>query len=87
MANPLPVACTKDTWTKIATAVNYGNIVITDNSPRMYLWTYRETGGAAPTVRDDGVSFSGPEIEIDHSSSVDVYVYPTENDGEVEVWL
>jgi hypothetical protein len=72
---------------KVATAVTYGNVVITNNAPTMYLWTYRETGGVAPTVKGDGVSFSGPEIEINHSSAIDVYIWANTNTGEVEVWL
>jgi hypothetical protein len=87
MADPALVACPADTWTKVATAVTYGKIWIRDTSPTVYRWTYRETGGAAPTVLTDGQMFSGPEGKIDHTTAIDVYIWANNNPGQVEVWL
>ena len=87
MANPLSVPCAIDTWVKVATAVQYGRMWIANIKPSSYLWTYRETGGAAPTTIDDGMPVTGLEVEIDHSTAIDVYIYARNAAGEVELWL
>lgn len=87
MANPLIVACTLDTWVKVATAVTYGIIQVTKTTTSNYLTTYRMTGDAAPTAVDDGVRLTGPKARISHSAAVDVYVMAQGSVGEVEVWL
>ena len=45
--NPVVVTCTKDQWTKIASAVKTG-LVIIKNAEAVYFSTYRVAGDPAP---------------------------------------
>ena len=94
MADPVFVDCPKDVWTKVATNVAVGRIHKKDESPQIYLYTYRETGGAVPPDTDAGKEQGVPMFldgsvteEIAHSSGIDIYVFPLTSDGKVRVDL
>lgn len=84
MANPVFKDCPKNVWTKVATAVTQGVVHIVDGQAS-YLQTYRETGGAVPTARTEGVSIVPPGERIGAPVAVDVYVYCTGHAGRVRV--
>ncbi|MCK4500842.1 hypothetical protein KAU11_10105, partial [Candidatus Babeliales bacterium] len=86
MADPQVVPCPADAWTKVATSVLTGVIHIHNNKPSLYLQTYRDTGGAAPTNKDDALPFNEPLI-ISDSNGIDVYVRPVDEAGSVRVDL
>ena len=83
MANPqFPVACTKNAWTKVATNVSTGILHIKNSGVR-YLSTYRLTGAAAPTTKEEGAPMFINNIyaePISASAAIDVYVWV---DGDV----
>jgi hypothetical protein len=89
MANPTTVAV-GTTWTPVATNVTSGRIKINSNVGSIK-FTYRETGGTAPT----GTTDSGNEdmmenkeyLRISHSSPIDVYLLNTKQSVNVTVWL
>jgi len=88
MANPALITCTKNTWTKVATNVTTGQIHKKSEAPQEYLSTYRMTGGAAPTNKEEGVTiFVGGNITeaISAIAGIDVYIYPVTTDGKVRV--
>lgn len=87
MANPVFVDCTKNIWTKVATNITTGLIHKVHGAPYEYRQTYRETGGAAPTLRSDGVSaFENNRTEIiSATAGIDIYIYPINVDGKVRV--
>lgn len=83
MASPSLVACTKDTWTKVATAVVSGQIEITLNrQPYRFAWV--ETGTAAPTLISQGSYFAN-WATIRSSRPIDVYIWPEKEDGQVRL--
>ena len=86
MADPAIKACPADQWTKVATNVTTGIIHITETAPNVYLQTYRDTGEAAPTDKDDAVPFDTPLL-ISSSAGIDVYIQPVSKAGEVRVDL
>lgn len=86
MADPVVVPCPADAWTKVATDVLTGVVHIRSNTPSLYLQTYRGTGEAAPTAKDDAVPFTEPLI-ISASAGIDVYVQPLDAAGSVRVDL
>ena len=55
MANPATVNLTANTWGLVAEDVTTGQIKRMDNSPNVYLETYRMTGETAPTSQTEGV--------------------------------
>jgi hypothetical protein len=85
MANPAIVACPADTWTKVATNVQVGNVWLMNTNPALYLQTYRLTGEAAPTLKSEGVRVNQPGTDIDSSPGIDVYIYAVKNAGSVRV--
>ena len=89
MADPVAVPCPANQWTIIAANVEIGIVDKKLKDPNIYLHTYRETGGAAPTDPEEGVplfEFSSQEA-ISSSTPIDVYVYARNNAGEVRVSL
>ena len=88
MANPIFVACPADQFTKIATAVTTGQIWKAQ-STAVYLQTYKLTGEAAPSSRDEGMKLfaNGDSEEISSSEFIDVYVYAIGSAGRVRVDL
>lgn len=90
MADPILVEIPKDVWTKVATGVTNGMIHKKASINSVYLQTYRETGGTAPTLIDEGVElFKGNELseEINMSVPIDVYIRCVGADGKVRVDL
>lgn len=89
MATPTFVTCTKDQWTKIATNVETGFINKISLDPNIYLYTYRDTGDPAPTLRTDGVPlFDEDDVSaIQATAGIDVYVWVDDVDGGVRVDL
>lgn len=90
MADPVFVNCTEGAWTKVATNVVTGKIWKVNTIP-IYLHTYRDTGGAAPTLQSDGVLIFQEEEstfeEISAANQIDVYIWPIGGDGRVRVDL
>lgn len=81
MANPIIVVALANQWTKVATAVTGG--VIDQMTDDMMLQTYRETGEAAPTEREEGVQWEG-QMEISNNTAIDIYIW-SEVEGKVRV--
>ena len=88
MANPTVKTILANTWVKVATNVNVGNIKKMSRKPKKYLSTYRVTGGSAPTELSNGdpifVGF-GNNQEVIEGSAIDVYVYAIGRNGKVRV--
>lgn len=84
MANPILVDCPEGEWTKVATALQSGSIHISSTAPDLYGYTYRDTGGVAPTLFTEAIpmtptlNFGGAEL-----SGIDVYVWPVGAAGKV----
>ena len=90
MADPAIVALTEDTWTKVATAKASGQVHIittagSEGENLVYLQTYRTTGGAAPTLKTEGVPLVSLSTSIEASFDIDVYIMATGADGSVRV--
>lgn len=85
MANPVTVQCIENTWTLVAENVTSGFIRKLNKAPRIYLSTYRTTGGAVPTDRAEGVPIFeiGSTEEITSAAGIDVYVMAIGADGEI----
>jgi hypothetical protein len=89
MANPVSIALTADVWTAVATNVAVGRVRL-GNSSGKYLYTYRETGGAAPThENDNGLAdiVHSNYLEISHSTPVDTYMRHFDTNTNVVVML
>ena len=89
MANPEVIPCPKDDWTKIATNVTTGQVHKLLKDPGIYLFTYRDTGDAAPTDLSDAVPLfdEGNQVQISNISGIDIYVYTKGAAGSVRVDL
>ena len=89
MADPVEVACTKDSWTKVATNKQTGFVHQVSGAPNGYLITYRDTGNAAPTLETEGVvAFENSITEpVTALAGIDVYIWPHRADGVVSVSL
>lgn len=89
MANPIIVTCDENVWTKVATNVTEGQVKKIDNKPHRYLETYRMTGNAAPTDREEGIpAFMTAYSElISASAGIDVYIMAIGDNGKVRVDL
>lgn len=72
MANPVLVPTTA-AWAAVATSVTGGVIWLADTRPK-YLYTYRESGDAAPADDTDARIVVSNKIKISHSTPIDVYV-------------
>lgn len=72
MSNPVLVPTTT-IWSAVATSVTSGVIWLADTRPN-YLYTYRESGDAAPTDDTDARIVVSNKIKISHSTPIDVYV-------------
>lgn len=84
MANPVIVACVKDTWTKVAEDITIGQVWIIDSQPD-YFSTYRDFGGAAPTTDSEAVRLPLPGMPIRSPIGIDVYVMAKGRAGEVRI--
>ena len=90
MANPVIIACPKNTWTKVATNITAGQIH--DKASRAeYFQTIRDTGDPAPLNTDltEAVAIFNEDksILIASSIAIDVYIHCQGDDGKVRVDL
>jgi hypothetical protein len=88
MAAPVNVACTANTWVKVATGVTSALIKRISTAPNVYRITHVDTTDPTPT--DDSLAslmFSASPDEEDFTNSAlsDVYVKAVGVDGEVQV--
>lgn len=86
MADPVIVPCPGDEWTVVATNTTTGVIHILKNDPDVYMQTYRDTGGTAPTTVAEGIPFDSP-LQISAAAAIDVYIRPKGKAGSVRVDL
>ncbi len=86
MGNPQFVNCPADTWTKVATAIISGQLWKANTTP-VYLQTYKLTGEAVPSSRDEGMKLfsDGDSESISSSEPIDIYVYAVGSAGRVRV--
>lgn len=74
MADPVIKVCAADVWTKVATDVQ--DISIHSLSPGViFAWSYRATGGAAPSGGTERVLLPRAGIALSSSTGVDVYIH------------
>jgi hypothetical protein len=89
MANPATVAV-GTTWTLVASNVRSGRIKVNSNEGSMK-FTYRETGGTAPTGNTDSGNEDMMEnreyLKISNPTPIDVYMVNTRTTVNVTVWL
>ena len=90
MADPTIVACAVDTWVKVATAVAAGQVHIittagSEGENLVYLQTYRTTGGAAPTLKTEGIPLIQLSTPIESSFDIDVYIMATGAAGSIRI--
>jgi hypothetical protein len=89
MANPATVSIGV-TWTLVASNVTTGRVKINSTAGTIK-FTYRETGGAAPTGDTDSGNEDKMEnkeyLRISHSSPIDVYLLNTQTIVDATVWL
>jgi hypothetical protein len=89
MANPATVTI-GTTWTLVASNVTSGRVRVTSTEGSIK-YTYRETGGAAPTGETDSdwedMMENKEYLTISNSSPVDVYLLNTRVSVDVTVWL
>ena len=75
MASPVLVPLVANVWTLVATAITNADLQlkrITANSG--YLWTYVNTGGAAPVDDSEAIPIRDKFLRIEITPAVDVYV-------------
>lgn len=85
MANPLLIDVDANEWTKVATAVNVGQLSIIGQQSPQVLTTYRITGDPAPNSAGEGIRMSRKSVPIKSSFLIDVYVYPQEKKATIRV--
>ena len=85
MADPVIKACPEGVWTIVAPSVLNGIIHVLKTGV-LYVQTYRDTGGAAPSDASEEVPFNS-ELQIASSAAIDVYVKSKGGDGSVRVDL
>ena len=89
MADPLVVSCAQGAYTKIATDVTKGEIYKMTTYAGGYLYTYRDTGEAAPTAKAEGVEIfrNGSIVQPiwERSAGVDIYIWAVNAIGSVRV--
>ena len=87
MTTPALVAITpKNAWQKVATAITSGRFIKKATGPDAYLYTYVDTGAAAPATIPIGNIFDD-EIEFQNSTSSDFYIYCKGAVGVIETQL
>lgn len=88
MADPALINITpKDAWQKVATNITTGRFIIKDASgPGLYYYTYKDTGGAAPT----GLTLANvidEQVEFNNTVGADFYIYAKDAVGKIEAQL
>ena len=91
MAIPVFVDLPKDTWTKIATNINQGQMHLVDTSPNVMRYTYIQPTGAAAPADNDALGipvFEGITTQsLSFSVGADVYLRPYGEVSRVRVDL
>ena len=79
MANPQALTLRRNTWTKVASGVTAGTIIITSGLSTDFIYTTRAAGSPAPTARDDATAclFPGRSLMFSEDASADIYVFYT----------
>jgi len=91
MASAVVVSCTADAWTKVATNLPAATVHILDSIPSQYLYTYRDTTGAAPSGTPGAeavVMRFGEPLTVQvytGGTNFDLYVYAKGGTGSVRV--
>jgi len=83
MSDPAIIPVAGSAFTKIATAVKIGQVHLKDMTP-YYVYTYRDTGGAAPIYPgdlDECVDFVGKSMAISSANAIDIYMATAKDDG------
>lgn len=85
MADPAIIPIPKDTWVKVATNKLSGQFhqMLT---AREYVYTYRDTGGAAPTDQVDAIKMQST-LKISTSIPIDIYILCKGEDGSIRAAL
>ena len=88
MANPVVIPLPKNVYTKVATSVTTGRLVLNKLQWDRYYKDFRITGDPAPTGdpkldSTTAVKVKAAEIDIRATELIDVYLYPLETDGSV----
>lgn len=91
MADPVFVDVPEGQWTPVAQNVVTGLLWKQPNKNSRLLQTYRETGGAAPTLRTEGVQVftegeTVPEV-ISSSVPIDVYLWSIDDASRIRADL
>ena len=88
MANPALITVTANAWTKVATAVQIGQIW-NKSQGKQLSHTYRVTAAAAPTNLSDAMPLPIDQvIPISSAELIDVYIYNhSDENGTVRVDL
>lgn len=89
MADPVSIALVADTWTLVASSVTDGRIRLGESDDQI-IYTYRETGGTAPThIDDNGLAdiVKSNYIDISHGSPLDLYLLSKGEASSVVVML
>lgn len=87
MANPAPVTCTINAWTKVADSVENCIVHKHDYTP-VYYQTYRVAGDTAPSgapTTPDAIEWGSASLVVTFSYAVDVYIYANGAAGSVRV--
>ena len=93
MADPLIIDIAVDTWVKVATNVQTGQVHILNPTNKNWFQTIRDTGNDAPTIAA-GPNQEIPEVKLEFQSTeiksdigIDVYVSVKDKAGRVRVDL
>lgn len=84
IANPVIKSLKKDEWRLVASNVTKCDLWLIDEGQNA-LYTYRITGGTAPTDKNEGVRFIKPYMFIRFDYAIDIYVMALENNGHLSV--
>jgi len=87
MADPVIISLTKGAIELVTTNQTSG-FIHAIGGPSRYVYSYRDTGNAAPTDKGEFVSFSEDgTIGISASAGIDVYVISLGENGKVRIDL
>lgn len=87
MANPVTVSLPADTWVNVASNTTQCRVRLKDAGDCRYFYTYKLTGGAAPTDLSDTQSVMSEHtwIFFSHNEAIDCYIQAKEHDSEALV--
>lgn len=85
MADPVVTAVAAGAWVKVATNVTSVNVTPLISVPAAYSWTYRATGGAAPTLANEKLPLNFSGRNFSSPDAFDLYVWCDVAAGSVRV--